>query len=383
MGSASTPFIDPRTIVLLTGVMGGLMAIVLFFLRRNYPKSVQGLGDWTVATTLLFLGGLAASTRGKSHDLVAITAANLVIFLGVFFQYVGSLRFFGRRPRVWLGVAPILLLTVVSAWYTIVDPNYRIRLMIYVGIMTTCFGLHAWLILRRGENNFAHWFCFGVLVCAILSQVARFITSWIYPLGTGILDHTPQNVIYIIAYPFLMLMFAIGMVLMATDRVRAEFEHLASHDSLTNALTRRRLTEVCERELERCNRHGRQMSVLLIDLDHFKAINDNLGHAVGDRVLVQFVNAVETLLRRADVLGRLGGEEFVVLLPETSTDVARVVAERIRAKVKELRDPAPFTVSIGVATNLPGRDAVDALLARADRAMYQAKEQGRDRVVVG
>jgi diguanylate cyclase (GGDEF)-like protein len=89
------------------------------------------------------------------------------------------------------------------------------------------------------------------------------------------------------------------------------------------------------------------------------------------------------LLRRADVIGRLGGEEFVVVLPETSTEVARVVAERIRAKVRELQIPDSFTVSIGVATNLPDNDSVDALMARADRAMYQAKEQGRDQVVLG
>jgi diguanylate cyclase (GGDEF)-like protein len=97
---------------------------------------------------------------------------------------------------------------------------------------------------------------------------------------------------------------------------------------------------------------------------------------------VQFVSAVQTLLRRADRIGRLGGEEFVVVLPETSTEVARVVAERIRAKVRALDMPGGFTVSIGVATNRPANDSVDALMARADRAMYQAKEQGRDQVVL-
>ena len=87
--------------------------------------------------------------------------------------------------------------------------------------------------------------------------------------------------------------------------------------------------------------------------------------------------------RRADVLGRLGGEEFVVLLPETSVEVARVVAERIRAKVAELTDPAPFTVSIGVTTNVPATDTVDAIMARADKAMYRAKEMGRNQVALG
>ncbi len=186
-----------------------------------------------------------------------------------------------------------------------------------------------------------------------------------------------------ISYTFLMLLTSISLVLMATDRVRAEFEHLASHDYLTNALTRRNLTEVCQQELERCKRHGRMMSVLLIDIDHFKLINDRHGHQAGDQALVQFVQMVNTLLRRADVIGRLGGEEFVVVLPETPIDVAHVVAERIRRKVAELRAAERFTVSIGVTTNVPGNDTVDALMARADRAMYQAKQAGRDQVVLG
>jgi diguanylate cyclase (GGDEF)-like protein len=222
---------------------------------------------------------------------------------------------------------------------------------------------------------------FVVLVCSVLSQGLRFATAWLFPVGTGILDNTPQNLIYVISYPFLMLLTAISLILMATDRVRAEFEHLASHDSLTNALSRRNLTNICQQELERCHRHGRRMSVLLIDIDHFKSINDSFGHQAGDRTLIQFVQTVTTLLRRADVIGRLGGEEFVVVLPETPIDVALVVAERIRSKVSEMSDPKKITVSIGVTTNQSTEDTVDDLMARADRAMYQAKQAGRDQVI--
>ncbi len=384
MGSDSpVPFVDPRTIVLISGIMGGLMAVVITFLRRSYPPSVKGLGDWALGTYLLFFGGLAAASRGRSPELISITAANFLIFSGLFFQYVGSQRFFGATPRVLRGLSIIIGLTLVSGYFTVIDPNYRPRLMIYVLVITTLSAVHAVLIFRRGTRTFAHWFAFVVLLMSIGSQVLRFTTAWLYPLGTGILDNTPQNLIYVIAHPFVMLLFAISLILMATDRVRAEFEHIATHDSLTNALTRRHLTEICQQELQRCQRHGRVMSLLLIDIDHFKAINDTRGHQTGDLVLVQFVTTVQTLLRSADVIGRLGGEEFVVLLPETSMDVALVVAERIRTQVSAMSDPAPFTVSIGVTTNLPIGDTVEALLARADAAMYQAKERGRDQVMLG
>jgi len=255
--------------------------------------------------------------------------------------------------------------------------------MISVLAMTSLFSAHALLIYANGPRSFAHWFSFGVLLAAIVSQLLRFFTAWWYPPGTGVLDNTPQNLIYIIAYPFVMLLFAISLVLLATDRVRTEFEHMVTHDSLTNAFSRHHLVEVCQQELERCHRHGRVMSLLMIDLDNFKRINDSRGHQMGDAVLVQFVSVVNTLLRSADAIGRLGGEEFVVLLPETPVEVAHVVAERIRSRVGELSEPASFTVSIGVATSLPLGDSVDALLARADAAMYRAKEKGRNRVVLG
>ncbi len=357
------------------------MAVVLFFLRRNYPASVRGLSHWAGGTALLFMAGLTAATRGILPDLFAISAANLLIFSGVYLQYFGSQLFFGQEPEFWPRYGVIVGLTLLSTWFLVVDPQYRMRLMVSIVVMTWLFSAHAYLIYTRGARSFAYRLAFGVLVCSVLSQALRFATAWLFPLGTGILDNTPQNLIYVISYPFLMLLTAISLVLMATDRVRAEFEHLASHDSLTNALSRRNLTDICQQELDRCNRHGRMMSVLLIDIDHFKSINDNFGHQAGDQVLVQFVQSVKTLLRSADVIGRIGGEEFVVLLPETPLDVALVVAERIRATVAQSSNPQKFTVSIGVTTNRPQNDSVDELMARSDRAMYQAKANGRDQVV--
>ena len=383
VSTAAIPFIDPRTIVPLTGIMGGLMSAVLYFLQRNYPPTVKGLREWAFATAMLFCAGVMAAAGASVPAVVSIAGSNLLIWVGVFFQYVGTQKFFNLQPKSSAKLLPIIGLSLVALWYTVVEPSYRPRLMISVLVLSYMFSLHAHLIYTCGNASFANRFAVGILIIAIASQILRFVTAWLYPLGSGILDTTPHNLIYVIVYPFVMLLFAIALILMATERVRAEFEHLATHDWLTHALTRRQLTEVCQQELERCYRHGRMMSVLLIDMDHFKSINDSKGHQAGDRVLVQFTAAVHSLLRSADVMGRLGGEEFVVLLPETPIEFARVVAERIRAKVGELTDPAPFTVSIGITTNLAATDSVDALMARADAAMYQAKARGRDQVVLG
>jgi len=123
------------------------------------------------------------------------------------------------------------------------------------------------------------------------------------------------------------------------------------------------------------------MLVLLLDLDHFKAVNNTHGHLVSDRMLVDFADRVRALLRVPDRLGRFGGEEFVVLLPETSLDKARVVAERIRRDIEQADGDLPRrTVSIGVTVSFPDDPDLDGLLARADAALYQAKEGGRNRV---
>jgi diguanylate cyclase (GGDEF)-like protein len=117
-----------------------------------------------------------------------------------------------------------------------------------------------------------------------------------------------------------------------------------------------------------------------MDLDGFKLINDSLGHAAGDQVLVQFVAAVGRHLRKQDQLGRMGGEEFVLLLPETTLEEATLVAERIRTATQAIQEPCAFTVSIGVAQLFQGEAALETLMERADAAMYRAKARGRNRV---
>lgn len=162
--------------------------------------------------------------------------------------------------------------------------------------------------------------------------------------------------------------------------------HLAAHDDLTGLLNRRRMSEVVQAERERCVRSRRPLVLALLDLDFFKLVNDRYGHAAGDAVLCAFAGRVLDNLRSTDVLARWGGEEFLLLLPETSLDGALVLLERVRREVAELRvetanDEISMTVSIGVAAGRV-QETMEQVLEHADEALYQAKAQGRDRVVV-
>lgn len=162
-----------------------------------------------------------------------------------------------------------------------------------------------------------------------------------------------------------------------------ELRFLAGADSLTGAMSRRAFRDAAGRAIELALRHGQPLSCLVFDLDHFKAVNDGHGHATGDLVLRETVAACLARLRKSDPLGRMGGEEFAVLLPQTGLEGALKVAENLRSAIAALRlgepdDPLQVTASFGVAS-LDGAVDLDALLARADAALYAAKADGRNR----
>ncbi len=167
---------------------------------------------------------------------------------------------------------------------------------------------------------------------------------------------------------------------------RERLEQLASTDALTGCLNRRALTEVLERELDRARRYSLVLTILMVDLDHFKRINDTMGHLVGDTVLRQLGDLLRREVRSVDSVARYGGEEFVIALPETGTHGALVFAERMRQRIEQQAfgdggTPLSVTVSIGVAT-FPDQkiNSPDSFLALADTALYRAKADGRNLV---
>ncbi|HVI51413.1 MAG TPA: diguanylate cyclase [Candidatus Sulfotelmatobacter sp.] len=180
----------------------------------------------------------------------------------------------------------------------------------------------------------------------------------------------------------------IGMMVDISERkaMERELRRLATIDPLTGAFNRRHFLNSAAHELERALRHSRPLTVLMLDIDHFKAINDGHGHAVGDEAIQTFVRVCGMTLREHDLIGRLGGEEFAILLPETLLEGAVDVAERLRSRVAAVVIPSScgpvrFTTSIGVCQAVLG-DSVSSLLQRADQALYAAKNAGRDQVRV-
>jgi len=384
--------LDPDTVVAGTLASSFLMAIVLFFQARSFPPGIRGLRDWSMGCALIFFAALLTSLRGIVPDFISIVLGSLAIEVGFALIYVGLRRFNERGIPTRVLVTMILLSLLAVAYFTHVEYSFRARVMIVSGANALLFGLCLVTVLkgRSGHSlRFSDGFTALFFFAEILISLARMaLAIWIEPPQIESLPVTLNQQLYqadLAGYALGVLLMAVGFILMANDRLKEELQYLAAHDTLTGAFARRAFIDLAEREQARGQRSGQPMALLMLDLDHFKAINDNYGHQMGDRVLHRFAEIAQGCLRRQDILGRYGGEEFIVLLPDTARDTAVTVAERICVTVAKTpvvvpgRKPVGISVSIGVAVG-DEKISLDRLIGLADQAMYRAKAAGRNRV---
>lgn len=217
-----------------------------------------------------------------------------------------------------------------------------------------------------------------------LAGLTCMIPQWPWPW----LTLTPENAQLALAFSTVALSILSSFVLgyIVVMRLVKRLEHLSHHDTLTGLLNRRAFEYLLAREDQRLQRFNDTFAVLLVDIDHFKRINDRLGHAAGDAVLVSVSNALQARAREVDRVARYGGEEFCILLPHTELEGAQQAAERFRRAIAQLNTiwdstNITVTISIGLACAQSPGESVKNLLKRADDALYQAKEEGRNQVI--
>jgi diguanylate cyclase (GGDEF)-like protein len=172
-----------------------------------------------------------------------------------------------------------------------------------------------------------------------------------------------------------------GRLIARQNEQYAEIKRMSEHDYLTGVYNRRTVNDVLSKEISRCKRHGHPLSVILLDIDYFKETNDQFGHSAGDKLLVAVANILRNSTRTSDVIGRWGGEEFIVVCPQTEEEGALLMAEKLRRIVQDHKFAGAGykTVSMGVAEYQPEDDA-DSIVNRADKALYEAKHRGKNRI---
>ncbi|HEX7867743.1 MAG TPA: GGDEF domain-containing protein [Variovorax sp.] len=384
---ASPSILDPRSVILLAGVMGVVMALVVFFMRRSYPRSIRGLGEWSKAPLVAFVSTLLFAARGYFPDFLTIVVANFVLFQACILYYAGSQKFLlgSSDTRAWTVLNGFLVLAMF--WFGIVRPDFETRLLFITLAVSALFFRHALLYMRHTGHVFGKRLMIGLLLAQALVAGLRFVSVVVGLAGSGLMEGTWIQSLYISMYSFTVLLLSIAVILMATDRVHTEFEYLATRDPLTGALNRRAVLDACRGAFAPGERRG---ALLMVDLDHFKRINDRFGHQMGDAVLREAVGRMQRAVGDRGLLGRYGGEEFVVLLPDAGKAEAMEIAARLRQAIGEPFPPdspmaavGSMAVSIGVAAGegSTGGTGIDDVLASADAALYRAKAMGRDRVI--
>jgi len=375
--------VDGRTMLIVMLVSSVLMAAVLWFAFAGRFR--DGLGKWTISLWVQAFAWLLFAGRGFTPDLLSVAAANGLLALAWSLQFAAIIEFRRRRVPHWLLWAPtagifILFLALIG--------NPRLQLAAGSWLYGAANVLVAATVLRgRPRHIFrARWLLASCYLIAAVTLIVRGIGSWAAQeaFGPMTVPYAYEGLLYLGIYA-LIVAGSLAFLLMHKERLDEESSRLATTDSLTGVFNRRTFIELAEQELARTRRAGTPLALMMLDLDHFKRVNDTYGHLIGDEVLVSFTRLIRDCVRRGDLIVRYGGEEFCVLLPGTPLSAAIALAERIRATTaSSALTTKPFKVTVSIGLTAFTGDAITALgdlLARADEALYRAKGEGRNCVV--
>jgi diguanylate cyclase (GGDEF)-like protein len=278
------------------------------------------------------------------------------------------------------------------SWFGTSATGGPLRVAVISGLLAWLSAASAWEVQRRVRRQFdlryGAWLAVPLLMGAAVFGV-RALRALLSPetIVAEVSANSALNIGSAIVYMVVAMVFQLTLIALLASRLTSELHRASRHDALTGLLNRRAIDEALGAEVQRARRLGVPFTVLMLDLDHFKSINDRHGHAAGDRALQHLATLFTSQMRDIDRVGRWGGEEFMVLLPGTPMAQAQPLAQRLCERVSALPprwedSTLPVTVSIGIAEWLGDGDDLTALLARADEALYRAKQGGRNRVVV-
>jgi diguanylate cyclase (GGDEF)-like protein len=379
--------LDVNTLFMVTIYVEALLGLLLLFAWAQ-NTAIHAVCWWGFAHLIRASSVVLFGMYGEAPDIVTIDLANALLFTAFAVTWTGA-RVFDGRP-----IEPVYLVTGAVLWLLIcrlpvLSDAMPVRAFIASGIVTTYTWLTAYEFWRgRDEKLVSRWPAIFML----------FAQGSLYMLRTpmiALLPYSPGEGMYnsvwltVLSFEGLLFTISVAFILLAMAKERTELRHrnAALLDPLTGIANRRSFLADADLLAKRHRAEPRPTAMLLIDLDHFKSINDRFGHAVGDRVLEIFTETARKSVRASDLFGRLGGEEFAAMIYDTNPDRAKAVGERIRETfahaAREVDGHRVYgTVSVGIAfCDAPVLD-VPEMLAQSDQALYFAKERGRNRVEI-
>ncbi len=380
--------LDVNTLFLVTIYVEAILGLLLLFAwvqnTAVYAVAWWGFADLLRAASIGMFGWY-----GSIPDLVSIDLANALLLTSFAFTWNGA-RQFDHRKSNWILVFGGPVLWLVLSHTPGIATSWDLRALCSSGIITAYTWAAAYEFWRgRSEALVSRWPAIFMLFAHGSLYVLRTPLGDMLPWRPTGDDMYASVWMTVLSFQALLFTISIAFILLAMAKERTEHRYKTASliDPLTGIANRRAFLEDGAEQLKWQLNDPRPTAVLLLDLDNFKTINDRFGHAMGDRVLQIFAEIGSSCMRRLDVFGRLGGEEFAVVLVNASRERALAVAEEIRSSFAEATrevdgKPVVATVSIGMVISYDAVLDLSALLAQADHALYRAKDNGRNRVEI-
>lgn len=385
--------LNDRILLFCLLTVSAAMALSISIVLPSDDRS--GLKKWAIALGLEAVAWALFATYGKAPLAISVIGGNFILSVALAVKLVAIHEYRGLAFPRWQCAIPVWINLLVFLLFLHRSPHQQaiagscvyavqmILIIIALGRDTESRVGRAWNLL----------FSSTLLILTIyLLRAFNLLSSQQFgrSLPISIAPHSIQLIIFLCVLG-LFITETMGFILMIKQRSDREFLSLAMTDPLTGIFNRRAFMANADKECSIAQRHGLPLALLMIDVDHFKKINDHYGHPTGDAVLAQIARILTSRLRKEDTIGRYGGEEFCILLPATEENGAMAIGENLRqaiaaAPLTRGKSPVYATVSIGITVQPPSSELYSPdfakLLAAADAALYQAKHDGRNRVVL-
>jgi diguanylate cyclase (GGDEF)-like protein len=381
--------LDLRTLSFVVSLVSFIAAFLMVFVSI-LAKQYRAIIYWAIGNTFNAIGFTLLMERDFIPEFYSVVLANVTLGIGMFVVFLGMVKFVGKPLKLLPILFVLLLFFPVFLIFTYTNDSFLTRSVIsavYSGALLLSTGL----ILFIGSPpalRFSYWFTGFLFTLQGLFQIVRVFAVIKFSPNTSLFSQNGLQVINFISMAAFIILWTMGSVLMVTQRLSMELKQTARIDFLTQTYNRRAAQERMEQEVKRAERKGSVFSIILIDIDLFKEINDRFGHPAGDAALSQISDIMRKNLRLEDMHSRWGGDEFLIMLVETPINAAAVVAERLRntiesQKIKYQHFSFDCSLSIGIAGFGLDDSTLEETITQADSALYESKALGGNSIVIG
>jgi len=386
-----------QTIVLSFFISNIIITIVMAYVWFQNRKRFAGTSRWFIFHILFTIGMFFLMLRKSVPYFVSSVITHSLIICGLMFFYIGLQRFIGKKASYVKVTVYFLIFFLLSIYFSYIFPSTKIRIIIYSLYFVIINSQAIYLLLFQTDRRQRVIYRNTAFVCGlmVILYTIRIVVVFLYTPGTESFLQGPVDSILVMASQMLNIGMTFSLVLMINSRLflevqdfanekemmALELRKLANTDGLTGIFNRSKIEQALTIEVLRSRRYKHPLSIIMADIDHFKEVNDTYGHNVGDQVLSGIASMIKQHVREVDTVGRWGGEEFLIVCPETTAEGAKKLAEKLRKKIEKhnFKDVGSKTVSMGVA-QIEEDDWDEDMIKRADKNLYKAKKSGRNRV---